>query len=511
MKNEYILKIENISKHFSGIHALKDVSFSINKGEIHSIVGENGAGKSTLMKILSGVYPRKEYEGDFYIENNAAFFKSTKDAEKSGISIIHQELNLIPELSVAENIFLSREPSNFAGIIDRNKLNNSALELLKRFDLDIDPQEKIKNLSIGRQQLVEILKALSINANVLILDEPTSALTESEIKLLFYILRTLQEKGVTIIYISHHLNEVFEISDRITVLRDGTFIGTVGRKDADLDGIIKMMVGRDIKQLFPKEEIPKGKEILRIENYSIDHPYLSHKKIVDNVNFALYEGEILGITGLMGAGRSELAMSIFGAYPSDSQGKIFIKGNQVKIKSVDDAIKHGIGLLTEDRKLYGLILKMSVGDNIILAALDKISKNNVINKKQRADMISQFISELQIKTSSEESLVSNLSGGNQQKVVLAKWLANNPCILILDEPTRGVDVGAKVEIYKLMGELAKRGVGIIMISSDLPECLGMSDRILIMHEGKISGEINDMENADQEKIMFYATGGGINN
>ncbi|MCX7821624.1 MAG: xylose ABC transporter ATP-binding protein [Brevinematales bacterium] len=501
----YILEAEGITKDFPGVRALDNVCFKVCEGEIHALVGENGAGKSTLIKILSGVYPCSSYEGQIFINGKEKKFLNVRDSEEAGISVIYQELTLIKELSIAENIFLGNEPLKMKSFVDWDKICYTSTELLKRVKLDVNVNRKVKELGVGQQQLIEIVKALSKNAQILILDEPTASLSENETENLMEILRSLRKEGVTCIYISHRLKEIFEIADRVTVLRDGKTIGTDEVKNLNESKIISMMVGRELKELYPREKhIPKN-VVLQVKNFCVEDPTKDGELLLDNVTFEVREGEILGIAGLVGSGRTELVTSIFGAYPGRKKGDIYLKGKKIEINSPADAIKYGIGLVTEDRKLYGLILKMNVMKNITLSAMEKISKV-LINENEEIKYGKKFVEELRIKTPSLETLVNNLSGGNQQKVVLAKWLLTEPKILFLDEPTRGIDVGAKVEIYKIMNELVRKGVCIVMISSELPEIIGMSDRILVMSEGKITGELQG-GNVTQEEIMYYATGG----
>lgn len=500
------LKMKNIVKEFPGVVALKDVSFTAYKGEVHGLVGENGAGKSTLVKVLSGVYPYPTFAGELVVKGKTVRFANTKEAEQAGIAIIHQELNLIPELSVAENIFLGKEPVkpplNF---INRRKMNADSKEVLGRLDVELSSRTPIKNLTIGKQQLVEIAKALSINAEILVFDEPTSALTEKETKTLFKIIGELKKHSVTIIYISHKLDEVFQICDRVTVLRDGETVATHRLEELNKDKLISLMVGRELINLYPKRSVKLGEEAIRVESFSVNHPFLIGEKMVKEVSFTARRGEILGISGLMGSGRSELVTAIFGAFPADTEGSVYIEGKKSTLRSPYKAIQNGLGLVPEDRKQFGLILIMTVGENISLASLEKVSKLQFINKEREKRLIDKYISELNIKTTSAKVIMNTLSGGNQQKVVISKWLANSPKVLVLDEPTRGVDVGARAEIYQIMNKLVEEGVCIVMVSSDLSEILGMSDRIIVMHEGKITGQFHKGE-ANQEKIMLCATG-----
>jgi D-xylose ABC transporter ATP-binding protein len=502
---DYVLEMNNIVKEFPGVRALSNVSFKVKRGEIHALCGENGAGKSTLMKVLSGVYPYGTYEGSIVIDGKEMRFANIKEAEEAGIAIIYQELTLVKQLSVGENIFLGNEP-NVNGIINWDQLYFDSKKWLKEVGLNISPETKVANLGVGQQQLIEIAKALAKNAKILVLDEPTAALAEGEVENLMHILSELRKKGVTCIYISHKLEEVFKIADRVTVLRDGVTISTNEVKDLNEDRIISMMVGREMNERFPRVSHTPSDVVLEVKNFTVYDMDIPNKKIVDNVSFKARRGEILGVSGLVGAGRSELMMAIFGAYPGRYEGEVYIEGKKVNINNPVDAIKAGIGLLSEDRKRYGLVLLMDVLKNITLSSLDKVSNGGVLNSNEEIKYSNKYVKEIKIKTPSLETCVNNLSGGNQQKVVIAKWLMTNPKVLILDEPTRGIDVGAKFEIYNIMNELIEKGVVIIMVSSELPEILGMSDRILVMHEGKINGEYIWSE-ATSEKIMYSATGG----
>ncbi len=507
MANEIILEAKNITKDFPGVRALDDVTFELRKGEVLGLVGENGAGKSTLMKIFSGAYPARTYDGEIFIEGKRCCFLGPKDSQKAGIAIIYQELNLIPELTVAENIFLAREPAiGKTGIIDRKRLFRQTKDLLDQLNIPISPQEQIKNLSIGKQQMVEIAKALSYQAKILILDEPTSALTEQEVESLFKMISSLRERGVSMIYISHKIDEIFKITDRVTVVRDGKTVASKPTPELSRQDLVSLMVGRNIEDMYPKQVGKISEVILEVKDLFVDHPFLVGEKVVKEVNFKVRRGEVLGISGLMGSGRSELVTSIFGAFPADCSGEIYIEGKRVEINSPYEAINYGLGLVTEDRKLFGLVLGMQVGENITLSCLEKLCWYQAVKKRQENELVKRYIDILRIKTHSAETLVNTLSGGNQQKVVIAKWLATKPKVLLLDEPTRGVDVAAKVEIYQLMNKLVSEGIGIVMVSSDLPEVVSMSDRILVMHEGRMVKELQRSE-ATQEKIMFYATGG----
>ena len=484
--------------------ALDGVSFDLQAGEFHSLVGENGAGKSTLMKVLSGVYPFGTYSGDILVDDEVRKFAAIREAEKAGVVIIFQELSLVKELTVGENIFLGREPSRF-GVIDSTALYQRAGKLLKDLNLPINPRTKVGSLGIGQQQLVEIAKALSQNAKILVLDEPTAALTESEVKTLFGILRDLKSRGVGMIYISHKLGEVFEMSDRITVLRDGKTVGTNDAKDLTVAKVIALMVGREVGDIFPTTSHEFGETVLEVKNLSVYDLDIAGKKLVSDVSFAVRKGEVLGIAGLMGAGRSELLMGIFAAWNGRVSGDVFIENKKVKIDSPAEAIKNGIGFVTEDRKRFGLLLEQTIQDNSTLAGLKRISGAFLINRSREAAATKQVMKSLRVKANSPLTVAGTLSGGNQQKVVLGKWLLTNPKVLFLDEPTRGIDVGAKQEIYAEINRLAKEGLAIVMVSSELPEVLGLSDRVLVLHEGKLSGEFTKTE-ATPEKVMVAATG-----
>lgn len=498
--------MRSIVKEFPGVKALDGVTFDLYEGEFHSLVGENGAGKSTLMKTLSGVYPFGSYGGDIVIGGEVRQFKTIRDSEKAGVAIIFQELSLVKELTVGENIFLGREPSRF-GLINWSELYRRASKLLKDLHLPIDPRTPVGNLGIGQQQLVEIAKALSQDAKILVLDEPTAALTESEVETLFTILRKLKERGVGMIYISHKLDEVFAMSDRITVLRDGKTVGTESALALTKDKVIALMVGREVGDIFPQTSHEFGETAMEVKNvttYDLDNP---NKKLVDNVSFTVRKGEVLGISGLMGAGRSELLMSIFGAWQGKTSGEILVEGKRVTIGSPSEAIKNGIGFVTEDRKRFGLLLEQPILDNMSLAGLKRISGKFITHRSRETVAAKGAMQALKVKANSPLTIAGTLSGGNQQKVVLGKWLLTNPKVLFLDEPTRGIDVGAKQEIYSEINKLAKEGLAIVMVSSELPEVLGLADRILVLHEGKKTGEFTKAE-ATPEKVMAAATGNG---
>lgn len=501
-----VLEMRNITKQFPGVKALNDVTFLVKKGEVHALCGENGAGKSTLMKVLSGLYPHGSYEGQILINGEEKAFGKIKDAEEAGIAIIYQELALVKELSIGENLFLGKEPAVF-GIINWERVFKESERWLKEVGLqDVNPEQSIGGLGIGKQQQIEIAKALSKNANILILDEPTAALTEQEVDILLDILREFKKRGVTCIYISHKLNEVFAVADTVTVLRDGQTIGTYPIADMNEDKVISLMVGRELKERFPRIPSNPGEIVLKVKDYTVMNPEREGKKVIDNLSFELRQGEILGIAGLMGAGRTELVMSLFGSYAGGNTGTVEIEGRPVKLKNTQQAIKAGLALVSEDRKKYGLVLGMDIKSNVSLASLGTISSGGVLRQNEEIAAGNQYLNSLRVKASSVETIVGTLSGGNQQKVVLGKWLMTNPKILILDEPTRGIDVGAKFEIYNIMNDLIRQGVSIIMVSSELPELLGMSHRIIVIAEGKLTGEFV-AEEATQEMIMMAATGG----
>ncbi len=509
MANDVVLQMVDISKEFPGVKALSHVNFEARAGELLALMGENGAGKSTLMKVLSGVWPYPTYTGDIFVKGEKKQFANTKEAEEAGIAIIYQELNLIPEMTVAENIFLDRQFTDSLGRINWAKLNQETQALLDELGIrDFRPTDKVSSITVGKQQMVEIAKALSKRARILVLDEPTSALTDKEVADLFRIIRKLKADGVCMCYISHKMEEIRQVADRIVVLRDGQTIGDVTPiAEITLDQIIARMVGRELKDMFPKREPKRGRKILEVKNLEVDHPSLPGEKRVKKSSFVAYEGEILGISGLMGAGRTELVGGIFGAYPGQSRGEIWLEGKKINIKSPRDAIDHGIALLTEDRKALGLFLSEPISFNTTISSLETISSKilGVINHAREREIVSDYVKRLGVKTPSISTVIGTLSGGNQQKVILGKWLNSSPKVFILDEPTRGIDIGAKVEIYKLLNSLVEQGVAVIVISSELPEVLGLSDRILVMAEGNIVSEFT-RETATKETIMEYATG-----
>lgn len=499
-----LLEMKNIIKEFPGVKALDGVSFTLEEGEFHALVGENGAGKSTLMKVLSGVYPHGSYEGEILVNGEKRAFAGVRDSEKAGIAIVFQELSLVKELTVGENIFLGREPSRL-GIINWSELYHRTSKLLDDLNLSLDPRVQVGNLGIGQQQLVEIAKALSQNAKILVLDEPTAALTESEVETLFDILRRLLARGVGIIYISHKLDEVFAMADRITVLRDGKTVGTNVAKEWTKDKVIAAMVGREVGDIFPTPDHEFGETALEIRNLTVRSGDASARKLVNDVSFSVKKGEVLGIAGLMGSGRTEMLMAIFGSWPYEHSGEIYAGGHRVYISSPCDAIDNGIGFVTEDRKRYGLILEQTILDNMTLAGLRAISGAFLTDRPREIVAANGPMRSLRIKANSALTITGTLSGGNQQKVVLGKWLLTNPKILFLDEPTRGIDVGAKQEIYAEINKLAKTGLAIVLVSSELPEVLGLSDRVIVLREGKVSGEF-DRHDATPERVMAAATG-----
>ena len=499
------LEMRHITKTFPGVRALDGVTFDLRRGELHALVGENGAGKSTLMKILGGVYPYPEYGGDILIDGEVRRFGGVREAEAAGIAVIYQELSLVKEMSVAENIFLGREPRRF-GVIRWQEVQRRARRLLDDLRLDINPNTPVRNLGIGQQQLVEIAKSLTEEARrILVLDEPTAALTETEVETLFGILDRLRARGVGMIYISHKLDEVFRMSDRITVLRDGRTVGTELTKRLDEAQVIARMVGREVGDIFPAFEHERGEVAFEARNVSAEDPTVPGKMLVDNVSFSVRRGEVLGIAGLMGAGRSELLMSIFGAHAGRRGGEVYVQGRRVRIDEPADAIRHGLGFVTEDRKRYGLLLDQTILNNMTLAGLRKVSGRFVTDVDAEAAAGRRSMKELRVKAPSVFTVAGTLSGGNQQKVVLAKWLLTNPRVLFLDEPTRGIDVGAKQEIYAQINRLAKEGLAIVLVSSELPEVLGLSDRVLVLHEGRVTGEFTRTE-ATPEAVMACATG-----
>ena len=490
------IDMENIHKAFGVNKVLKGVDFTLEPGEIHALMGENGAGKSTLMNILTGLFHQDQ--GKITIDGKETLFKNSKEAEKAGLAFIRQELNIWPQMTILQNLFIGKEKVNSFGVLKEKEMMQEAEEICKKLDITLSLKKEAGSCSVGEQQMIEIAKALMMDAKVIIMDEPTSALTDREIEKLFKIMKELTKDGVSIVYISHRMEEIFEICDRITVMRDGISVATSWIKETSFDEVVKQMVGRELSDRYPERNTDFGDIVMEVKG-------LSQKDVFQDINFAVKSGEILGVSGLMGAGRTEIMRSIFGIDPID-YGEITMNGRPIIIKNPADAVKQGLAFITEDRKDEGLVLDFSIRENMSLPNLNSFAPKGVMLEKDEHDFVKKMIDRLRIKTVSEEIATGNLSGGNQQKVVIAKWIGTGPKVLIMDEPTRGIDVGAKREIYNLMNELTDRGMAIIMISSDLPEVLGMSDRILVIHEGKIAGELSK-EDATQEKIMNYATGG----
>lgn len=493
MSTQTLLEMKNIRKQFPGVLALNDVCLDVRSGEVHALLGENGAGKSTLIKVLGGIYIPEE--GEILIQGKKVNIMNVHDSQTCGVSVIHQELVLVPKMSVAENIFLGREPMK-NGVVYKEEMINHTAELLRNFDLEISPESLIEELTIAQQQMVEITKALSFNSQILVMDEPTSSLSDKEVSFLFETIRKLKKQGVGIIYISHRMSELNEISDRVTVMRDGEYIGTVVTKETNNDTLIAMMVGRQLTNYYTRTFIDKKEKILEIRN-------LSDGKLLKNINFDLHKGEILGFAGLVGAGRSEVMKCLFGLDPI-TEGEIILDGNKILIKNPSDAMNYGFALVPESRKEEALFLAQSVKFNTSIKVLKDFIKGIFVNDNKEEEITETYIQKMSIKTPSSRQVIENLSGGNQQKVVIGRWLATNPRILILDEPTRGVDVGAKAEIYGIMNELALQGMAIIMISSELPEVINMSDRVIVMCNGSITGSLTH-EEMDQEAIMYMAT------
>ena len=492
------IEMRGIDKSFGSNQVLKQAGFTLESGEVHALMGENGAGKSTLMKILTGVYTKDA--GTVLVDGKEVNYKNPQEAEKAGIVFIYQELNVMFDLTVEENLFMGKEIHGKFGICDKKAMQKKAQEALNILGVNISPKTVMAELSVGQQQMVEICKALMADAKVIIMDEPTAALTQSETVALFKVIESLRKKGVSMVYISHRMEEICELSDRITVLREGSYIGVKNIPETNMNEIVKMMIGREIGERYPSRNVKIGKEVLKVKE-------LTRKGTFHDVNFSVRAGEVLGVSGLMGAGRTEIMQAIFGNLSYES-GTIEIDGKEVKISNPRQAMEHGIGFITEDRKTEGLMLDKSIRKNISLCNLRRISKSSVISREAEKNMVAEAIKDLRIKCFGSYHECNNLSGGNQQKVVLAKWILTNPKILILDEPTRGVDIGAKKEIYSIINKLAAQGVAIIMVSSELPEVLGMSDNIMVVREGEVRGIIS-YEEANQERVMTLATGGTI--
>jgi ribose transport system ATP-binding protein len=499
--NDMLLTARGISKSFPGVKALDGVDITVRRGRLNALLGENGAGKSTLMNILSGVFPPDA--GEIRLDGQIVHLRSPREAQSAGISIIFQELNLIPHLSVAENIFLGREPLTPLGLVDYRRMHRDAKALLSQLALDVDPGTPVARLRVGAQQVVEIAKAISFESRVIIMDEPTSAITEQEIAVLFRLIRQLKNRGVGIIYITHKLDELREIADDVTIFRDGRFIVAESYASLTHDRMIQMMVGRELAEMFPKTTAPLADEVLRIENISLRHPERADDFAVRDVSFGVCRGEVVGLFGLMGAGRTELLQTLFGLHPQTSSGDVFVDGRRSMIRSPQQAIAAGLALAPEDRKLDGLVLSMSVCENVSLASLRRISPTGILQPRRDRELAGDLVKQLAVKTPSLTERVRNLSGGNQQKVVLAKWLATQPKVLLLDEPTRGIDVNAKKELYTLIDELARSGLGVVMVSSELPEIMAIADRILVLAEGRLTAEFTRGD-ATEEKILKAA-------
>ena len=506
MNPAQLLEMRDITMSFPGVRALDRVSFDLRPGEVHALVGENGAGKSTLMKILAAVIPHGSYGGEIRLGGEVRHFSTIREAEAAGIAVVHQELSLVRELSIAENIFLGREPRRF-GIIDSEQLYSRARTVLDELHLNMEAHMPLGYLGIGQQHLVEIAKALSHKARILVLDEPTAALTETETRTLFGILERLRAQGAGIIYISHKLDEVFNLSDRITVIRDGRTVATEQTARTDKRRIISLMVGRDVSDIFPSVDRSAGDVVFEARNVTVEDPNVPGKLLVDNVSFSVCRGEVLGIAGLVGAGRSDLLMALFGAHPGTTTCTLYVAGQRIEVNHPWDAIAHGIGFVTEDRKRFGLLLDQALLDNMVLATL-KLSGRILTNVDAETATGERAMKELRIKASSVFVRVGTLSGGNQQKAVLAKWLLTDPAVLFLDEPTRGIDIGAKQEIYTQINRLASEGLAIVLVSSELPEVLALSDRIVVLHEGRMTGQF-ERSKATPEAIMGCATGQAV--
>jgi D-xylose transport system ATP-binding protein len=500
-----LLQMQAVGKSFPGVRALDGVSFDLFAGEVHALVGENGAGKSTLMKVLSAVYPTGEYEGQILIAGVEQHFAGVRDAEHAGIAVVFQELSLVPQLSIAENIFLGRLPAR-AGFVDWMAVHQRAAALLKRLGVDLRTETLVATLGIAQQQLVEVAKALSHDARILVLDEPTAALNDAEAKALFRILENLRSSGMGLVYISHRLEEVLELADRITVLRDGRSIATRRRGSIDRHQLVSLMVGREIAQVFPdRNRVGNNTPVLQVTNLHVKHPVIPGRNVLSRISFEVRSGEVVGIAGLMGSGRTALLNVLFGSFPEKTDGEIRVAGATIDMHGPGDAIRERIAFVTEDRKRLGLSLIASVLENITLAALPELASGPLLRRHEEVAVVERSMTELRIKASSPETIVGTLSGGNQQKVVLARWLLTKPRILLLDEPTRGIDVAAKQEIYRQIDELANRGLALIVVSSEMEELLGLCDRVIVMHEGRITGRF-DRDVATAERIMACATG-----
>jgi len=505
---DVLLQASGITKSFPGVRALDGVSLTVRRGKLNALLGENGAGKSTLMNILAGVFPPDS--GTVMLEGRSLSFQNPREAQLAGVSIIFQELNLVPELSIAENIFIGREPITPFGLVDYGRMNADAAALLKELELDADPRTPVSQLKVGAQQVVEIAKALSFKARVIIMDEPTSAITGHEIEVLFRQIKRLKQNGVGLIYITHKLDELAGIADDITVFRDGKLVAQRQFGEVTRDEMIRMMVGRELTDLFPKSPTTPGEVVLRAKNISLQHPERAGDFAVKDVSFEVRRGEVLGMFGLMGAGRTELLQTLFGLHPRTSSGEVEIEGRRADIKSPQEAIAAGLALAPEDRKAEGVVLELSVAHNATLSCLPRIERFGLLQPRLERELVGNYVGRLRVKTPSIEQRIVNLSGGNQQKVVLSKWLATEPKVLLLDEPTRGIDINAKKEIYALIDELAQSGLGVVMVSSELPEILGVADRIIVLCEGRKTGEFSRAD-ATEENVVRAALPGSLNN
>lgn len=490
--SEIVLEMRHVTKRFPGVIALDDVNMDLRKGEILGICGENGAGKSTLMKVLSGSYSNREYEGEIMINGEVQRFENVSMAQKAGIEMVYQEMNMMLDGSVAENLFVGNLPGK-GGLVDYKTLYADTRRLLERIHLDVDPAKPVRPLNSGQMQMLSLMRAVAKNPKILVLDEPTTALTDSEVEIMMALLNELRSAGVSCIYISHKLDEIYRLCDRVLVLRDGHTISCYEIGDVVEATLIEEMVGRKVENLYPKVSHVQDEEVFRVEHLSVPHPHIRGRYIVEDISFCLKKGEILGIGGLVGAGRSESLGAIFGQYTKNVKKQVFIEGKEVQIQSPKDAIEHGIGFVTEERKRNGIIWMLSIRENIAVASLEKLSDHGIVNEKREKESISGLSKQLRIKAPSMETRLIQLSGGNQQKVILAKWLLNNPKILFMDEPTKGIDVGTKADFYRLMSELTEQGVSIVMVSSDMPELVSMSDRVIVISNGHITGELQKEE------------------
>jgi len=499
--DEIVLAAQGVTKRFGGVKALDEARLEVRAGQVTAVMGENGAGKSTLMKVLAGVY--QDYEGHILLSGHEVVFANPRQAQEQGVTIIHQELNLIPNLSVAENLFLGREFLNGLGLIDSRRMRRAAAALLHRLDLDVDPRTRVSTLRVGQQQVLEIARALALSARVIIMDEPTSAISDREVDVLFGLIDALKREGVAIVYISHKMDEVFRIADQITVMRDGRTVGSAARAQLSHDEVVRMMVGRDLKDFFVQTETAHGAEVLRVEKVCLPHPDRSGDFLVKDVSFSVARGEVLGLFGLMGAGRSELFETIFGLHAKTSCGRVFVEGREIQVASCAEAIATGLALVPEDRKRQGLVMNMSVAASISLASLGRIERFGFLSDRLERVLAGDYVHRLNIRTATLGQSVKHLSGGNQQKVVLAKWLATRPRVLLLDEPTRGIDVNAKNQIYQLIHELTQAGLAIVMISSEMPEIMAIAHRIIVLSEGRQTAEFSRAE-ATEESILKAA-------